>query len=334
MLGFWKALLDSRSVSQAREEEYGSNEGVPPCYHDKLKYIVPQSHSIAASRLQVLAAAFLFSTGGAAIKAASFSGWQIACFRSVIAGAALFLLVPAARCRWSYRTLLLGLAYTGTLITFVMANKLTTAANAIFLQDTAPLYLLLIGPFLLHERVRRPEILLMVVMAIGMSLFFVGVQAPQRTAPDPLAGNLLGVFSSVWWALTIAGLRWIETASGGRDSGMAAVVAGNLIVSIVCLPKAFPLGAPVLSDWLAVLYLGLIQVGLAYVFLTRAMRRIPALEASLLLLAEPALSPVWAWFVHGERPGRLAILGGVLILSATVGRSVMSSGKKLNEDRN
>jgi drug/metabolite transporter (DMT)-like permease len=286
---------------------------------------VTQTQPTAASRLQLLAAAFLFSTGGAAIKATSFSGWQVAAFRSLVAAIALFLLVPAARKSWSRRTLLVSLGYAGTLVLFVLANKLTTSANAIFLQDTAPLYMLLLGPWLLREPVRRSDFLLMVVIAAGMSLFFVSGQEVQRTAPDPLRGNIIAAFAGVCWALTIGGLRWIETASSGRESGMATVVAGNLMACLICLPKALPLSAPTMSDWAVILYLGVFQIGIAYIFVTRAMRRTPALEASLLLLAEPAMNPVWAWLVHDERPGGLAIVGGALILAATISRTIARS---------
>jgi DME family drug/metabolite transporter len=92
---------------------------------------------------------------------------------------------------------------------------------------------------------------------------------------------------------------------------------------LLCLPKALPLVSFPVRDVLIIGYLGAFQIGLAYVFLTRAMRVVPALEASLLLMAEPALSPVWAALVHGERPGTLAILGGALILSATLARTLM-----------
>src|SRR3990172_9137079 len=100
------------------------------------------------SQLQLLAAAVLFSTGGAAIKACTLSSWQIASFRSVIAAVALFLLLPDARRRWTWRAVAVGAAYAATLMLFVLGNKLTTAANTIFLQSTAPLYILLLGPWL------------------------------------------------------------------------------------------------------------------------------------------------------------------------------------------
>src|SRR5690242_14132764 len=105
-------------------------------------------------RLMLLAAATLFSTGGAAIKAASVSSWQVASFRSAVASVTLLLLFPAARRLANWRLWPVGLAYSGTLVLFVLSTRLTTAANAIFLQSTAPLYLLALAPLLLHEHIR------------------------------------------------------------------------------------------------------------------------------------------------------------------------------------
>ncbi len=113
------------------------------------------THSLPArtsDRLMILMAALLFSTGGAAVKACSLSAWQVASFRSGIAAVTLLLVLPAARRGWGWRTWLVGAAYAGTMISYVLANKLTTAANAIFLQSTAPLYILLLSPILLNER--------------------------------------------------------------------------------------------------------------------------------------------------------------------------------------
>jgi DME family drug/metabolite transporter len=278
----------------------------------------------ARARLELLAAACLFSTGGAAIKAASLTGWQVASFRSGLAAIAIALLIPAARRRWNARSLLVAIAYAATLVMFALANRLTTAANAIFLQATAPLYLLLLGPWLLKERVRRADLAFLVSVAAGMTMFFMSEQVPSRTAPDPWTGNLLGALSGVCWALVIAGLRWVESTGGEKQSSLATVVAGNLLACLIGLPMALPVTHSTLADWFVIAYLGIFQVGLAYVFVTRGVRGVPALEASLLLMAEPALNPVWAFLVHGERPGPVALLGGALIFGATLIRTVRS----------
>lgn len=268
------------------------------------------------ARLRLATAAVLFSTGGAAIKAARFDAWQIAGFRSGIAALTLLICLPAARRGWSWRAALVGVAYAATLVLFVLANRLTTAANTIFLQSTAPLYLLLLGPWLLHEPVRRRDLLTMAAVGSGLVLFFVGTEQPAATAPDPARGNILAVLSGVCWALTLAGLRWMGryTPAGG---GLGAVAIGNLIAFAGCLPLALPLGHHPAADWATILYLGVVQIGLAYVLVTVALEALPVFEASLILLLEPALNPIITWLVHGETPGAWAVAGGAIILTAT-----------------
>jgi drug/metabolite transporter (DMT)-like permease len=204
------------------------------------------------------------------------------------------------------------------MLLFVIANKLTTSANTIFLQSTAPLYVLLLGPWLLHERNRASDLFVMVLLAAGLCLFFVGHENPWRTAPDPFRGNVLAGIAGVTWALTIMGMRRLgRERHDAPNPAVPAVVAGNVIAVLVALPFALPVPAVRTSDAVILFGLGTVQIGLAYVFLTRALRSVPAFEAMVLLLLEPALNPVWAWLVHGERPGGWAILGGVLILGAS-----------------
>lgn len=285
------------------------------------------------ARIQLVVAALLFSTGGAAIKWVDFTAMQIAGFRSGIAALTLLLVLPAARRGWSWRTGVVAVGYAATLVLFVVANRLTTAANTIFLQSTAPLYLLVLGPWLLKEPIRRRDFGFMVLVVVGLLMFFVGVEPAVATAPDPARGNVLAAISGMSWALTICGLRWLSDAAPRpnrtaeltepavaepADGALAAVVGGNLLAFLICLPQSLPLGTHDAVDWLLLLYLGVFQIALAYVFVTRALRWLPALEASILLLIEPALNPVWAWVIHGEVPGVWAIFGGTLILGATL----------------
>lgn len=279
----------------------------------------------ASHRLLLVAAAVLFSTGGAAIKATTLASWQVACFRSGVAALALVALLPAARRGWEWRIWPVGVAYAATLTLYVLANKLTTAANAVFLQATAPVYMLAVGPLLLKERVRVGELRYLAVAALGMTLFFVGSERAVATAPDPAAGNVLAAISGVTWALIIAGLRWIGKRTPSGAFSLAPVVAGNLLVFAVCLPMALPVTRLAPVDIQAIGYLGVVQIGLAYVCMTRAMREVPALEASLLMLAEPVLNPVWAWLLHGERPSGGALAGGSLILAATALKALRES---------
>ncbi|MFN7962337.1 MAG: EamA family transporter [Thermoanaerobaculia bacterium] len=275
------------------------------------------------ARLEVLAAALLFSTGGTAIKLCSLSGWQVASARSGVAvvatllGSALFYRrLP----RLSAGTWLVGITYAATLVLFVTANKHTTAASAIFLQSTAPLYVLLLGPWLLREPIRRHDGLTMALMLGGLMLFAVAQDPAGATAPDPARGNLLAGSAGVTWAFTILGLRWLSR-HGRADAGLGAVLAGNLLACLASLPFALPLPAASGQDLAVLVYLGAVQIALAYFFLTAGMKGVSAFEASLLLLLEPVASMLLSWAVHHERLSPYSLLGAALILAGTLSKA-------------
>ena len=274
-------------------------------------------------RLQLALAAVLFSTGGAAIKATALNGWLVASFRSGIAALVLLLVVPGARRHWGWRPLVVGVVSGITFLLFVTANKLTTAANTIFLQSAAPLYMVLLSPLLLREKARRQDLALMAVVGLGLSLFFVGTAPPMATAPDPVKGNILAALSGVSWALTVMGLRWMGSTEG--DHGVVAVVIGNLVAFGFGLWRGGPVPPLGAVDVGVLLYLGVFQIGFAYLLVTSALKAVPAIEAAILLLIEPACSPFWAWMVHGERPGLWASAGGALILGATTLQTIVAA---------
>jgi len=279
--------------------------------------------TIGAARLRVLAAALIFSIGGAGIKACQLTSWQVNSFRSGIAAVTLLLLLPESRRGWNLRSALVGVAYAATVTLFVLANKLTTSANTIFLQSTAPLYILLLSPWLLREHTRRRDVAVMGIVVLGMALLFVGTERRYLTAPDPVHGNVLATLAGLCWALTLMGLRSTGRHEGG--SAAPAAVIGNLIAFVVGLPFALPVHAARPLDWAIVTGLGAVQVGVAYVFLTEGMRYVPALEASMLLLLEPVLNPVWSWLIHGEKPRAWSLLGGAIILGGTLAKTWMDS---------
>jgi drug/metabolite transporter, DME family len=273
------------------------------------------------ARMQALAAALLFSTGGAGIKVAAFSGLQVSALRSGIAAIALLMFLRG-RLVWSPRVALAGIVYAATLTLFVLSTKLTTAANAIFLQSTAPLYVLFLGPLMLGEHFKRRDLVYLLAVALGIVSCFVGRPAATLTAPDPVRGNLFGVICSITWAFTLIALRSIERDRSRPGLGMSAVAVGNLFASFVAMPFAWPFPAASTGEWATIAYLGVCQIGLAYVCLTAAIRHLPALEVSLLLLVEPVLNPVWTWILRGEFPGTWTIVGGGIILTATALRSL------------
>jgi drug/metabolite transporter (DMT)-like permease len=219
--------------------------------------------------------------------------------------------------------------YAATFILFVLANKETTAANAIFLQDTAPIYLLLLSPLLLREAIQRWDVVLLAALCGGAWLLFAGTPEPLVTAPRPQLGNALALAAAGTWALSLLGMRWIAVRSATtREEPLTIVVAGCVLAfaaaSLARLPDAlYPVADWNVKDWLIIGYLGTFQVGLAYVFVTSAMRVVTALEASLLLLAEPVFTPLWAYLVLAESPTPLALLGGGIIIAAVAANTLL-----------
>jgi len=286
--------------------------------------------SPAAARLRVFTAAALFSTGGAAFKLCGFTGWQVAGLRGAVAALVVLALVPAARGTWSWRLGLVGCAYAATTILFVQANKLTTAASAVFLEDASPVFVLVLGPLLLRERARRSDLVFLAAALCGMAFFFLGVEPPRATATNPVLGNLLSAVSSVTFAFTVIGYRWLaHHTGGGAGSVAAALVSGNLTAFVFSLPWALPIAAGAPRDWVVIAYLGIVQLGLGYVVLAQAVPHATALDVSLLLLLEPVLNPIWAWLVHREVPGVWSVAGGGIILGA-VAVKVWSDSRRLD----
>jgi len=172
------------------------------------------------------------------------------------------------------------------------------------------------------KRTRMALAALILTVAAGAILLLLGSKVTGATSPDPARGNLLGLVAGVTWALTLTGLRWAGKQHGHADPAAATVIAGNILAFAICLPMATPVSDPSLANLAVVLYLGVFQIAIAYIFLTRSIREVPGLEAATLLLIEPVFNPVWTWIVHGERPGTMALLGGFIIVMAAFGGTV------------
>lgn len=258
-----------------------------------------------AARGYIVAAAALWSTGGAAVKLASeLEATQIAGGRALVSALVLFALIPGARGRWSPRVLGAGLFYAATNILFVYANTRTTAGATIFLQNIAPVWVLVLSPFLLGERPTRLEALSVPLSLLGSSLFFAGDLDGGR-----LEGNLSALSASVTYALLIISYRQLS-----GPEGLTATVAGSVLVVLVTAPWALQGPAPTLTGVGVILYLGALQQGLAALLFIRGIRGVSALEGALLVLVEPLLSPVFAFVLIGERMARWAVGGAMLIL--------------------
>ncbi len=263
------------------------------------------------SRFLILAAALLWSTAGAIIKSVGLDAWQIAGGRSLVAGLFLVVAVRETRVRPTLPVLAVSVAYAFTTVFFVVATKLTTAAHAIFIQDTAPLWVLLLSPWLLRERPTRGELLAIPVYALGLSLFFLD----ELTAGQVL-GNAVAALAGLSFACSIVGLRRL------RHQGPAALAWGNALAAAATLPLWAWGPSATRLDLGLVAFLGVFQLGLPYLAFTRGVGGTPAIEASLLVLLEPVLNPVWTFLATGERPGPWAVVGGAVVLGATAWRTV------------
>ena len=280
--------------------------------------------SSTRARLQALGAAALFSTGGAAVKTAAFSAAQIASFRAGIAAIALLLWlrgrVTLSRQAWAVGVVVHAWHNRADRRRRDQAHHLHT--NAIFLQATGPLYLLLLGPYVLHEKVRRSDLAYLGALAVGLVICFIGRPPATATAPDPATGNVLGLLCGLAWALTLLALRRVERDAATPGVAMASVIAGCVIASVITLPFALPVPSAPPVAWGVLVYLGVFQIGLHTCEETDAVRHLPAIEMSLHLLLEPVLKPIWTWLVWKEYPGILVLVGGALIVTATAIKSI------------
>ena len=215
------------------------------------------------------------------------------------------------RLRWSALQIGTALCYAGVVILFTIANKMTTAANAILLQYTAPVYVALFSYWVLRERITVADWVTVGVVLGGMLLFFL-----DDLAPGNLAGNIFSVLSGVFFALFTLLLRKQKDGSPAE-----AVMLGNIITALVGLPFYFQ-AFPTAFEWGALVFLGLFQLGLSYIFYTIAIKNVIALEAILIPVIEPILNPVWVFLLLGEAPGPWALVGGVLVLGAVTALSI------------
>ncbi|HEX2861014.1 MAG TPA: DMT family transporter [Lacunisphaera sp.] len=263
----------------------------------------------------LLVAALCWSLAGVLFKYVEWPGLAAAGGRGLIA--ALFL---AGLCwrqlRFTWSPLQLGaaVAYAACTILFTLANKMTTAANAILLQYTAPIWIALLGFWLLGERTTRADWFTIGAVLGGLVLFFYeGLQL------NNVAGLLVALASGAGFAVMTIMMRKQKTASP-----LESIILGNLLGFVVGIPSL--LHAPLLpaSGWLALGLLGVVQLGLAYFLYARAIRHVTALEAVLIPVMEPVLNPVWVLLAVGERPGPLALAGGAIVLAAVTLRAILA----------
>ncbi len=275
-----------------------------------------------AGTVAVVIAALLLSTGGLFIKAVEIDAYGISMWRSLLAGLTIWaILRPPLGAKPKPTTVAIAASYAGMLLFLVIATRLTTAANAIFLQFTAPLYVAVLAGVFLRERPTQLDIATLVVTFAGMALFFVG-----KLETDALTGNLFGLAAGLCFGCMLVLFRAPGVTAEDR---VAAVIIGNLGLAAVLLPVNLARGdtsvfTPGLADGAGLAFMGFAQIGLGYIAMTYGIARVAALETSLVNMVEPVLNPVWVFIFLGENPGGWAILGGAIIVTAVATRILLS----------
>ena len=258
--------------------------------------------------IYVLAAVCLWSTGGLFIKSTTIDAYQVTFFRSLFAAVTVLILTRKDGLKINAFGVLTSIIYALLLFLFVWATKKTTAANAIFLQYTAPIYILIFAPFLIGEKFHWRDLLTVVIVLAGMSLFFVG-----QLRLEDYQGNTAALFSGIFLGLYIILLRHPK-AEGFNP--VIAVIYGNFLLAAVTSPSGLS-AIPTMTymDWFAVTFLGIFQIGISYILFIKGVRLgTRPLDASLIGFIEPLLNPVWVFLFVGERPSEWAILGGAVIV--------------------
>lgn len=264
--------------------------------------------------LFILLAAVLWSTSGVLVKVIDWQPMAILAGRSLFASLIFLVYLRRIPTKWTRWKILAAAASIMTQFLFVTSTKLTTAANAIFLQYTAPIYIVLLAFWFLHEKPSRADWGSMFIIFLGLLLFF-----GDRLSTNGFYGNILAVLSGVTSALMIVSFRAQKDGSPEES-----VLIASLFMALFGFPFVLK-EAWTVTNWLIIAFLGLFQIGLAFVFFTKAIKHVPALEANLVGTLEPVLNPVWVFLFLGESMGSFALFGGLIVLGGVAFSAISSA---------
>lgn len=259
--------------------------------------------------LEMAVCAVLWSTAGIFIKRIPWNPLVISGWRSFFAAGVIALYMKRAglRFRLNRAAVFSGISLTGTLLAFVCANKLTTAANAIMLQYTSPVFILIFSAVFLKQKLRRSDMAAVAAALCGIALFFL-----DHLSPGGLLGNCIAIFAGMCVAVT-----YLTAGNTDPDTRMSGILLGHLIAAAVGVPLTavffVPLTAPAVCSILA---LGILQLGIPYVLCGLALKNCPPLACSLIGMLEPLLNPVWVFLFSGEAPGFFALIGGAVVVAS------------------
>lgn len=283
---------------------------------EKLKGKIPEHRK---GLIYISITAFLWSTSGLFIKILSTGPFQIAMYRSLIASITVFILVLIKDRKVKIDTdaisILSWISYAGVLIFFVIANRLTKAANVIFLQFTAPIYLLFLEPVFLKSKFKVRNLITILISFAGMSLFFFG-----KLEPGDLKGNIIAILAGICFAFFSLFVKWKKQLHKSENT-ISSVIAGNFLVFLICFPIVINELALTSTDLMILIYMGAIQIGLSYTIFNAGLKYVSATESMIIATLEAVFNPIWVFFGVGEVPGVYAIIGSVIIVGAILWNS-------------
>jgi len=258
--------------------------------------------------------AFLWSTSGLFIKILSTGAIQIAMYRSLIASITVFFLVflrnGSVKIEKDFISILGWFSYAGILIFFVIANRLTKSANVIFLQFTAPIYLLFLEPLFLKVKFRFKNLITVIVTMLGMSLFFFG-----KLEPGDVKGNIIAITAGICFAFYSLIAKWKKQKNNSEDT-IGIIIVGNFLVFLICFPFVYNSLKLTVTDFIILLYMGSIQIGISYTIFNEGLKYVSATESMIIATLEAIFNPVWVFLGIGEVPDVFAIFGSIVILTA------------------
>jgi DME family drug/metabolite transporter len=273
--------------------------------------------------------AFLWSSSGLFIKILSIDAFQILFYRSSIAAITIFIVSVIRKKELKFEKDLISnlcaVSFAGILILFVTANKLTTSANAIFLQFTAPIYLLFLEPVFLKTKFDRKSLITIVICVAGMVLFFFG-----KLEIGNIWGNIIAILAGVSFAFFSLFLKWKKQLHQNENT-INNVIVGNILVAFFCFPFIYDKLAITPTETWILLYMGVIQIGISYIIFNEGIKYVSATESMIIAMLEAIFNPIWVFLGVGEKPSVFALAGGVIILSAILFHNFVLNKSKRQE---
>lgn len=284
---------------------------------EKLKNINKVNISHKKAVVFLIITALLWSAGGLLIKLVNWNPVAIAGGRSLIAAIVMLTVIRKPRMKFSKYMVLGAITYAGTVILFVISNKLTSAANAILLQYTAPIYIALFGTFILKEKTKLLDWITIIIVLMGMFLFFI-----EKLSAGNMLGNILAILSGICFAFLAIFMRKQKD-----ESPIESVFWGNVLTALIGIPFMVINGLPDTRSLFGILLLGAVQLGFPYILYSVAMKYVTALEGVLVPILEPVFNPIWVLLAVGEKPGVWALIGGTIVVAAIVTRGIIIAVK-------